>query len=44
MSILARLLAWLGHSLAPERPTIHPDCMSLHDWADLPAHHPASDR
>ena len=21
-----------------------PDTMSLHDWADLPAHHPVSDR
>ncbi len=38
MSILARLLAWLGRTRV--RPTPHPDCMTVHDWADLPPHHP----
>ena len=28
---------------APSTPT-NPDTMSLHDWADLPAYHPVSDR
>jgi hypothetical protein len=40
MSILARLVARLGRLFAPVRPSLHPDCMSLHDWADLPPHHP----
>lgn len=40
MSILARLMAWLGRSAPTPRPTPQPDCMSLHDWADLPTHHP----
>ncbi|MHA6299828.1 hypothetical protein [Devosia sp. CAU 1758] len=40
MFILARLLARLGRLFAPERLTPNPNCMSLHDWADLPPHHP----
>lgn len=40
MSILARLLARLGRLFAPERPSHNPDSMPLHDWADLPPHHP----
>jgi hypothetical protein len=39
MSILARLLAWLG-ALSPARPSLDPDRLSVTDWADLPAHHP----
>ncbi|SMQ85621.1 hypothetical protein SAMN06295905_2908 [Devosia lucknowensis] len=39
MSILARLLAWLGRSV-PSARSQNPDCMTLHDWADLPTHHP----
>lgn len=35
--IIARLVAGL---FASERPTPDVDAMSLHDWADLPAHHP----
>lgn len=40
MSILARLLARLGRALPPARRPLNPDCMTLNDWADLPAHHP----
>lgn len=39
MSILARLLGWLGLP-TPRRTTPHPDALSLRDWADLPTHHP----
>ena len=43
MLFLARLLAWFGKAM-PSRPrTPHPDNMSLHDWADLPPHHPNCD-
>jgi len=43
MSLLARLLAWFGKTV-PSRPrTPNPDSMSLHDWADLPPHHPRCD-
>lgn len=38
---ISRLLAGL---FTATRPAHDPDSMSLHDWADLPAHHPASDR
>lgn len=41
MSILARLVAWLGKPLPSPRPAPHPDCLTLHDWADLPVHHPS---
>jgi hypothetical protein len=37
---LARLVAGL---FATDRAPLDPDSMSLHDWADLPAHHPSSD-
>jgi hypothetical protein len=40
MSILARLLAWLGRPVPAAPGPVNPDCMTLHDWADLPAHHP----
>jgi hypothetical protein len=40
MSILARLLAWLGRVRSSSRPAPDPDSMTLHDWADLPTHHP----
>lgn len=40
MSILSRLVAWLGRSRPSPRSTPQPDCMSLQDWADLPAYHP----
>jgi len=43
MSILARLLAWLGRPVPPTRRTPNPDRMSMHDWADLPPHHPRCD-
>ena len=39
-SLLGRLVASL---LSPGRASSEPESMSLHDWADLPAHHPASD-
>jgi hypothetical protein len=40
MSILARLMAWLGRALSSDRHTPEPDSMTLRDWADLPADHP----
>lgn len=41
MSSLAHLVRRLAAALftTPAIPT-DPDTMSLHDWADLPAHHP----
>ena len=41
IKIVHRLVAALF--TAPSTPT-NPDTMSLHDWADLPAYHPVSDR
>lgn len=38
--IIARLIAGL---FAGERVAHDVDSMSLHDWADLPAHHPVCD-
>jgi len=38
---LRRLLAGL---FAPAPAPLDPESMSLHDWADLPAHHPRHDR
>lgn len=38
--IFARLVAGLFQG---ERGGTDPDTMSLHDWADLPVHHPACD-
>lgn len=40
MSILPRLIAWLGRLSSRAAQAPHPDCMNLRDWADLPAHHP----
>lgn len=40
MSILTRLVAWLGRLSQGDRKSPHPDRMALRDWADLPAHHP----
>ncbi len=45
MSSIATLLKRLRQRLAAARAaTPDPEAMSLHDWADLPAYHPASDR
>lgn len=41
IGIISRLVAQLFRR---ERPTLGPEDMSLRDWADLPAHHPVSDR
>ena len=45
MSSLLKTVRRLASALftTPAIPT-DPDTMSLHDWADLPAHHPLSDR
>lgn len=40
MSILARLLAWLGRPVPTPPKTPDPEALSLRDWADLPPHHP----
>ena len=40
-TLLSRLFAALFAS-GPAQPD--PDNMSLHDWADLPVHHPSGDR
>jgi hypothetical protein len=42
MSIIARLMAWLGLRSRPASFT-NPDCFALRDWADLPIHHPRCD-
>lgn len=41
ITLLRRLFAAL---LEQDRAPLDPDSMSLQDWADLPSHHPASDR
>ena len=38
---LGRLFATL---FSADRAPLDPDSMSLQEWADLPAHHPAVDR
>jgi hypothetical protein len=40
ITLLGRLFATL---FSADRAPIDPDSMSLHDWADLPAHHPVAD-
>ena len=45
MSILLRFVRRLMARLQPhETADVDPDMMPLRDWADLPAHHPLSDR
>ncbi len=45
MSSLRNLLSRLVSGLFASRPGApDPEQMSFHDWADLPAHHPASER
>lgn len=39
--IIGRLVATL---LSSDRSTPDPESMTLHDWADLPVHHPVHDR
>lgn len=44
MSSLIALVHRLVAALFTAQPIpTDPDTMSLHDWADLPAHHPVSD-
>ncbi len=38
---IGRLFAGL---FAPSSAPLDPESMSLHDWADLPVHHPVCDR
>lgn len=41
MSPFKTMLLWLGRRLvAAQAREIDPDTLSLHDWADLPVHHP----
>ena len=40
ITLLGRLFATL---FAADQAPLDPDSMSLHDWADLPAHHPVGD-
>ena len=45
MSSLFNTIKRLSTGLfAARRPAHDPERMSLHDWADLPAHHPSTDR
>ena len=37
LTIIGRLLAAV---FAADRAPLDPESMTLHDWADLPAHHP----
>ena len=41
ITLLGRLFATL---FAADPAPLDPDSLSLRDWADLPAHHPSSDR
>ncbi|WP_240231582.1 hypothetical protein [Devosia lacusdianchii] len=41
LTILSRLLAVFAPA---DRAPTDPDTLSLRDWADLPVHHPLSDR
>lgn len=40
ITLLSRLFTAL---FTPDQGPIEPDSMSLHDWADLPPHHPSGD-
>jgi hypothetical protein len=40
ITLLNRLFTAL---LTSESSPVDPDSMSLHDWADLPSHHPSAD-
>ena len=43
MSPFKTIAVWLGRLLTEARSRdIDPDALSLHDWADLPVHHPRS--
>jgi hypothetical protein len=43
MSPFKTIAVWLGRLLvATQTRDIDPDALSLHDWADLPPHHPRS--
>ena len=45
MSTLLALLGRLAITLfSSDRAPVDPETMSLHDWADLPSHHPVVDR
>lgn len=45
MSSLIKTVYRLAAALfTPPATPSDPDMMSLHDWADLPAYHPVSDR
>jgi hypothetical protein len=38
--LLRKLRHWIAARFTPARPSPDPDAMELHDWADLPPHHP----
>jgi len=43
MSPFKTIIVWLARLLAEAQTRdIDPDALSLHDWADLPVHHPLS--
>lgn len=42
-NLIQRLRQWLAHLSAPITRTGQIETMSLHDWADLPPHHPQCD-
>jgi len=45
MSTIFRIVAhWLGALFQSSGEPANPDQMSMHDWADLPVHHPVCDR
>jgi hypothetical protein len=41
--LIQRLRQWIAHLSAPIARTSGVETMSLHDWADLPSHHPQCD-
>jgi hypothetical protein len=41
-NIISRLTRLLTALFTSDATSIEPDSMSLHDWADLPAHHPSA--
>lgn len=43
--LLRRLVSATLATLTPrDAAAVHPDSMSLQEWADLPAYHPVADR
>jgi hypothetical protein len=43
-TLIERLGKLVSAIFSTTRAPVDPDAMSVHDWADLPVHHPRGDR